>query len=76
MQKGKYCDLHRVKAEKPKLCPDFGILAVGKLLPRKRRVSASQVIKGWECEGCGPAGPHGQNDWDSLAASYSVCQQE
>ena len=60
IQKGKYCDLHPVKGEKPKPCPDFGILAVGKLLPRKRRVSASQVIEGWECEGCGTAGPHGQ----------------
>lgn len=51
------CILLRMRNQKP--CPSFGVFAVGKLLPRKRGVSAPQVIKGWG-EGCGTAGPQSQ----------------
>lgn len=73
MQKGKYCDLHPVKDEKPKPCPNFGILAVGKLLPRKRRVSASQVIEGWECKGYGTAGPRCQRMTGTHWLQVTLC---
>lgn len=73
--------MHPLKVEKPKPCPNLGLSAVGKLLPRKRGVSAPQIIQceRFRGEGYGTARPRGKERLrlrPLAKVTLAVCQQE